>query len=147
MGMEDKQPNSPLGMWVVDETHKRGWSLREVARRTRSDERPAGFTVTTIADIAKGSATTPDVCKGLAHAFGVSYEEVLARAGILPDIGGVLPEVRNWSDRLRRFNSEDRQRLARMVEQLLDLAESAHKIRAGNGADLAPVDAETEAVG
>jgi transcriptional regulator with XRE-family HTH domain len=114
---------SPLGEWLVREARLRGWSMREVARRTRSTARPEGFTNTTISDIAKGSATTPDVCRGLAHAFGVSEEEVMTRAGILVDRGDILPEVREWSDRLRSFSPKQRTRLIQIIDRLFELVQ------------------------
>jgi len=119
----DDNLQSPLGNWVRQEADKRGWSLREIARRSKTAERPRGYTVTTIAGIVKGDNTTPDVCRGLAHAFGVTPEYVMQLAGILADRGEVLPEVRAWSDRLRAFTPEDRQRLVTMIAQLFDLAE------------------------
>lgn len=147
--MEEQQlPNSPLGEWLVREARLRGWSMREVSRRTRSAARPEGFTNTTISDIAKGSATTPDVCRGLAHAFGVDAEEVMILAGILVDRGDILPEVRAWSDQLRRFSSEDRRRLTETIDRLLELAAPlALRFPEHSAGGQAPVDAEIEAVG
>jgi transcriptional regulator with XRE-family HTH domain len=113
-----------LAEWVTREAKERDWSLRTVARRSITPKRPHGYTVTTIAEIAKGARTSIDydVARGLANAFGASYDEVLARAGILPDRGDVLPEVKDWSDALRRLTEPDRQRVTGMVEQLLRLA-------------------------
>ena len=113
-----------LAEWLTREKDVRGWSLREVARRSITPKRPNGYTVTTIAEIAKGARTSIDydVARGLANAFGASYDEVLARAGILPDRGDVLPEVKDWSDALRRLSLEDRQRVTAMVAALLRLA-------------------------
>lgn len=113
-----------LAEWVSRETEQRGWSLREVARRSITPKRPNGYTVTTIAEIAKGARTSIDydVARGLANAFGASYDEVLARAGILPDRGDVLPEVKDWSDALRRLSLEDRRQVEAMVGNLLRLA-------------------------
>jgi transcriptional regulator with XRE-family HTH domain len=132
----------------VREARLRGWSMREVARRTRSAARPEGFTNTTISDIAKGSATTPDVCRGLAHAFGVDPEEVMILAGILVDRGDILPEVRAWSDQLRRFSSADRRKLTETIDRLLELAAPLARqspTYSGSGQEL--VDVDSQAVG
>lgn len=68
-----------LAEWVSRETEQRGWSLREVARRSITPKRPQGYTVTTVAEIAKGKRTSIDydVAFGLANAFGVTRDEVL----------------------------------------------------------------------
>jgi transcriptional regulator with XRE-family HTH domain len=121
MGMSEQLM---LAEWVTRETEQRGWSLREVARRSITPKRPHGYTVTTIAEIAKGTRTSIDydVAFGLAQAFGVGRDEVLARAGILPDRGDVLPEVKDWSDALRRLSPDERPKVTEMIAGVLRLA-------------------------
>ncbi len=113
-----------LAEWVTREAKARDWSLRTVARRSVTPKRPHGYTVTTIAEIAKGARTSIDydVAFGLAQAFGVTRDEVLARAGILPDRGDVLPEVKDWSDALRRLSPAERPAVIAMIQGVLRLA-------------------------
>lgn len=62
------EPQLSLAEWVAREAEQRAWSLREVARRSITPKRPKGYTVTTIAEIAKGARTSIDYDVALASA-------------------------------------------------------------------------------
>jgi transcriptional regulator with XRE-family HTH domain len=72
--MDDK-----LTLWLSNEINERGWSIREVSRR-------AGISHTTVAQILSGHrAASAAACIALARALRVPSEDVLRRAGLLPD--------------------------------------------------------------
>lgn len=106
-----------LADWINQEVRLRDWSLRELARR-------AGVSPTTIANISRGDHVKPATCRGLAKAFGLPVEEIYKRAGLLPERGGVLPEVLDWSERLRALTDRRRAQVLGAMEQVLRLAEA-----------------------
>jgi transcriptional regulator with XRE-family HTH domain len=64
--------------WLVEEMKKRGWSQRELSRRS-------GLPQSTLSQAIRGKRKiTPDVCTGIAQALGESPEYVMRLAGILP---------------------------------------------------------------
>ena len=69
-----------LTRWINSELRERGWSFRELGRRS-------GLSPTTISDILAGK-TNPgfDFCRGIATAFGAPPERVLRLAGLLPPV-------------------------------------------------------------
>jgi len=75
--------NNELARWLASELEKRGWSIRETARR-------AGLSHTPIANIL-ANRTNPglDVLVKLADALGKSREDVFRMAGILPSLPGI----------------------------------------------------------
>jgi transcriptional regulator with XRE-family HTH domain len=152
--MSKIKQSSPLGEWLKREAKQRGWSMRQVAERTKGmPGRPEGFTNTTISDVANGSATEPKVCRGLAFAFNepghpVTEEELMVLAGITIDRGEILPIALVWSDKLRRFNSADRQQLIETIDRVIALAEPlALRNQEDHGAGTALAPSEVEAVG
>jgi transcriptional regulator with XRE-family HTH domain len=120
--MADEQMT--LAEWVTSEAEARHWSLRTVARLSVTEKRPHGYTVTTIAEIAKGARTSIDydVARGLANAFGVDYRAVLARAGIVPASGEILPEVEEINAALLRLSPAERPQVIAMIGSILRLA-------------------------
>ena len=70
--------NNNLVDWLTEEIEDRGWSLRELGRRS-------GLSHATISNILS-SQTKPglDFCIGIARALDVSAESVLRRADLLP---------------------------------------------------------------
>ena len=65
-------------VWLNAEMKKRGWSLRQAARRV-------GVSYTAFADIADGQARpSADLCQRIALVFQISPEEVFCLAGLLP---------------------------------------------------------------
>jgi transcriptional regulator with XRE-family HTH domain len=106
--------DTPLAEWLRVEAARRHWSMRYIALQS-------GFSNTTISGIANGDNTTPEVCKALAKVFGVTEEEVLVRAGILPDRGDILPEVAEWSNWLRELTPERRSQVVAATNQVFAL--------------------------
>jgi transcriptional regulator with XRE-family HTH domain len=65
-------------VWLNAEMKKRGWSLRQAARRV-------GVSYTAFADIADGQARpNADLCQRIALVFQIPPEEVFCLAGLLP---------------------------------------------------------------
>lgn len=70
-GMSNKLPT-----WVRSKLKERGWSQRELARQ-------CGLSNTTISKVLTGSLQpSRDFCHAMADAFGVSYGDVAALAGL-----------------------------------------------------------------
>jgi len=64
--------------WLIDELEDRGWSQRELARRS-------GLSATTVSQILTGQRDiSPDVCLDFARALRLPPEDMLRRAGHLP---------------------------------------------------------------
>ena len=64
--------------WLIEEMKERGWSQRELSRRT-------GLPQSTLSQTIRGKRKiTPDVCLAIARALGEPIEHVMRLAGILP---------------------------------------------------------------
>lgn len=64
--------------WIEDEMTKRGWTIRETARR-------AGLTHAAISNVLNDQRNPGwNFCVGIARAFGKPPEDVMRRAGLLP---------------------------------------------------------------
>lgn len=76
--------NNNLAAWLNTEVARRGWSLRQLARR-------AGVSHTTIVKMANGIGQ-PEVktCQLVAKALAVPEDELLRMAGILPSTAKTL---------------------------------------------------------
>ncbi len=73
-----KQMEQDFVTWLNEELKVRDWSQSELARR-------CGVTAPAINRILSGQRTpSTDICISIARALGVSPENVLRRAGILP---------------------------------------------------------------
>ena len=107
-----------LSEWIHYESEARGWSLREIGRRS-------GLSAATISKLARGERNEIErkTWEGLARAFEMTVDEVMARAGMMPDRGDVLPELKAWSDKLRQFSPADRERFVAVVDQLFVMTE------------------------
>jgi transcriptional regulator with XRE-family HTH domain len=69
---------SDLSEWILAEIDKRGWSLRQLARR-------AELSHSVVASVANGTSNAGlEVCMGLARAMHTPLEEIFRLAGILP---------------------------------------------------------------
>lgn len=109
--------------WLVEELRTRGWPQAEFARR-------AEISPATVSRVLSGENNPgEDFLVGAARALGVPVEEVMRRAGKLPDYGEVLPQARAWSDRLKQLSPEDRARAETMIEQVLRFAEDRPEYR------------------
>jgi transcriptional regulator with XRE-family HTH domain len=116
--------NDEFVAWLVDEMDSRGWSQSETARRGKISSGMINMVVN------RQSGVGVPFCRGIARAFGISVEEVMRRAGILPQSGELLPEVRDWNERLEYLTAEDRARAIGMMEQVLQFAEDRPQYRA-----------------
>ena len=96
--------------WLASEIKRRGWSIRELARR-------AGVSHTTAADVlSKQRDPTADFCLGIARALNMPPEEVLRRAGILPPLPAPEDETfRQILEYVKRMDVEDRQAVLEYV--------------------------------
>jgi transcriptional regulator with XRE-family HTH domain len=76
--------NDKLAEWIVTQADDRGWSYRELARRS-------GVSHTTISQVISGQRIpTFDFCADVARALGESPVELFRLAGLLP----AMPERR-----------------------------------------------------
>lgn len=109
---------SELKRWLNEETRRRGWSLREVARR--------GGSVSPVAIINVANGTNragTKVCRAIARAFDMPEEKILEMAGVLAPHGEVLAEVRDWSERLRELDTDRRSQAIDVMDAVLRIVE------------------------
>lgn len=67
-----------LAVWINNEAKQRGWSLRQVARRS-------GISHSTVSRLANAEIrATAETCRALALAFGISAEDLFRIADLLP---------------------------------------------------------------
>lgn len=77
-----------FGDWILGEAGERGWSLNELARR--ADVSSGGLSM-----VVNGLRRAgPELCRGIARAFGVSPVGVFQGAGILPPDPDMTPTMR-----------------------------------------------------
>jgi transcriptional regulator with XRE-family HTH domain len=109
-----------LGKWLNEEIERRGWTQRELARRTQN------VTQTTISRIISGQ-TSPEVdtLEGIARAFGLSLEEVMRKAGILPAFTELPDGAKTWGGRLTELSDDLRPLAVAAMEAALRAVESA----------------------
>ena len=115
--------NEDFIVWLNQQLDLRGWSRSEAARR-------GGISASSFDKVIGGFAR-PGIrfCRGVARAFDVPLEEVQRLAGILPQSGEFLPQVRDWNQRLEYLTSEDRASAIAMMEQVLRFAEDRPQYR------------------
>lgn len=116
--------NDEFIAWLVSEMDTRGWSQSETARRGKISSQMINAVVN------RQTGVGVPFCTGIARAFGVPVEEVMRRAGILPQTGELLPEVREWNSRLEYLSADDRRLTIAMMEQVLKFAEDRPEYRA-----------------
>ncbi len=72
--------NNKLVTWINQEIKRRGWTIRETARR-------AGVSHTAINNVLSEQVSpTLHTYRGLSHAFQISLEAILRMAGELPSL-------------------------------------------------------------
>lgn len=103
--------------WIEHEINTRGWSIRELARRSE-------LAPTTISDVL-GNRTRAGLqfCNGIARAFRVPPERVFREAGLLPPviIGQDDQEKKKQLDDYWKYlTTEDRDTLATMAKALYE---------------------------
>lgn len=103
-----------FGKWIEQEIEKRGWSMRELARR--ADLSSGG-----ISDVINGfSKPGLKFYRGIAKAFKIPLEHVLQKGGVIPYQLDEEMEILNY---FRELQQADRQRL-------LDIAHAFYEARA-----------------
>lgn len=107
-------------VWINKEIKERGWSLRELARRSNL----SSTAVINVMNQHRRPGT--DFCKGVARAFRISPDEVMRRAGILPPSP---PKTIRLSEALRLFNSLTESEQESMLIQMKALADEEARRR------------------
>lgn len=119
--------NEDFSSWLNALLNDRGWSRSEAARR-------GGISASMFDKVITGNAQPGlDFLRGIHRAFGLSLEEVMRQAGILPAVGE-LPE--GWLElghRLMRLSAEDRAEVVRDAESIVGMAERWALRSAGRG--------------
>lgn len=108
-------------MWLIEELKTRGWSQAEFARR-------AEVSSATVSRVFSGENNPGDeFIRGTARAFGIPIEAVMRMVGKLPQSGELLPEVREWNERLLAIPADRRQEAVDAMDGMLRALESAHR--------------------
>jgi transcriptional regulator with XRE-family HTH domain len=110
--------------WITDELNTRSWSLRELGRQ-------ANLSNTTISQVLSGQANPGlDFCKGVAGAFGMRAEEVLARAGLIPAPPKETATSRELLAMFAQLGDDDQERVLEIVRALRDAERRRNEQRA-----------------
>ena len=90
-----------LAAWLTGEVERRGWSLRELGRRS-------GLSGAVISDVARGQQR-PGLrfCVQIAGALGLPPEGVLRRAGLLPPLPPAVEEEQEAVVMLRQLYARE----------------------------------------
>jgi len=97
-----------LADWIVQELNNRGWSIRELARRSEL----AHATINAV--LRDRSKPGINFCIGITRAFRVPPEQVFRLAGLLPTIpsdGRDAQRKQQFDDYWKYLTSEDRRTL------------------------------------
>lgn len=110
---------SKLSSWLNAELQARGWSERELARR-------AGVSHTAINNaLTQQYNTRLDTYRGIAKALGMPLDEVLRRAGELPERPPSVIEEEPATYIIRELSPETRRAALAMLQGLRQLEEKA----------------------
>jgi transcriptional regulator with XRE-family HTH domain len=103
-----------FSQWIISEVEKRGWSYNELGRR-------AGVSGSTVSLVLNHQANPGlDFCTGVARAFGVRAEDVLARAGLIPAPPEETTTSRELMAMFAQLGNEDQERVMEIVRALRD---------------------------
>lgn len=108
-----------LSDWLTTELAERGWSMRELARRS-------GISTAQISDVISGNAN-PGVkfCQAIAKGLGVPPTEIFRLAGHLPARSNLsLADVPRLQEFVERFARLPRQSQDRIIDAALLLVEA-----------------------
>lgn len=100
--------------WMIEELKKRGWSHRELARRS-------GMSQPAISGTLSGDRNPgADFCIKIAQALGEPPEKLLRLAGILPPLPASEndPLIKEITDMIKNLPPEKREEIARFVKFL-----------------------------
>lgn len=101
--------------WLTGELDTRGWSRAEAARR-------GGISASVLDKIISGYSRPGDkTCRGLARAFGLTTEEVMRYAGLIPPRGATVDDQREFDDlvdKISRLDPRGRQLVAELVDRI-----------------------------
>lgn len=97
--------------WIEEELNKRGWSIRELARR-------AGLSHASVSHVLNGYRNPGvDFCLGIAKAFSVSPISVLEKAKIIPKMDDEDLSFRELWHHVRKLSYRDRVRLIQIARE------------------------------
>lgn len=97
--------------WMVKELDNRGWSQADLSRAS-------GLTDATISRVLSETRNPgKDFCVKVAKAFVMSPEDVMRKAGILPDMPNLIEDmtVKQIYDAVRMLDIDEREELLRYV--------------------------------
>ena len=101
-----------MSSWLAEQLEERGWSVRELARRS-------GVSHTTINKIVNGVTNpTADICIGVARALGEDPERFLRRAGKLPLKPPTVADAAEAADIISRLDEQSRRNVMTMLRSL-----------------------------
>lgn len=102
-----------LTSWLIEQLDKKGWSQRELARRS-------GMTQSNISNVISENQTiTFDFCKSVADALGISAIRVFRIAGLI-ELGGDRELVTRLLDTANVLSDHD-------LEEVIAYAEMRYK--------------------
>ncbi len=94
-----------LADWLSSRIREQGWSLREAARRS-------GLSPTLVSDVVAGRVSPGfDFCVAMARALDLPAEDLLRRAGLLPEPPGFSPLAGEILELFAKLSAEDQQEL------------------------------------
>lgn len=97
--------NTIFAKWLSSEMDKRGWKPADLARQ-------AGIARATLSNILNDMrGPGPSTCQKIAHAFGYPPEDVMRRAGLLPDKPVEDATMKEWMAAGRQLTDGERAEL------------------------------------
>lgn len=103
--------------WLLQGMERRGWSRLKTAER---GEISAGA----IDRVINGGKPGVKLARGIARAFGMSEEEVMRLAGLLPPMGALPPRLNDLARRVAALPQDDQANVLLVLEAALVLAEN-----------------------
>ena len=102
-----------FGQWLTAQLDERGWNQSVAARR-------GGFSASMFSKVVSGVADPGlDFLTGISRAFNMPLEDVLRRAGVLPELN---VDAIDWA-RIESLPAADQEFFVRHMEELLDVLE------------------------
>jgi transcriptional regulator with XRE-family HTH domain len=111
--------NEDFSSWLNALLDEKGWSRSEAARR-------GGISASMFDKVISGNAQPGlDFLRGIARAFGLSLEQVMRKAGILPAFTELPDGAKTWGGRLTELSDDLRPLAVAAMEAALRAVESA----------------------